>query len=201
MAAVLYEPAFAVIASWFRDSAERTRALLALTVVAGFASVIYVPLAGWLVQTQGWRDALVALAVLLVPLTVLPNATLPGRRPDHLQRQPGQEPATPPATSRPDDVPLGRALRDQTGLTSLLLHYPPSYGHEKTMQSLRLFAEHVMPAFGFSARRLEKVHFRVCVRIWLSSLSGPRSRRRPLSATQHHPTTSLVGISLHCNEP
>jgi len=40
-----------------------------------------------------------------------------------------------------------RALRDQTGLTSLLLHYPPSYGHEKTMQSLRLFAERVMPAF------------------------------------------------------
>ncbi len=29
----------------------------------------------------------------------------------------------------------------------------------------------------------------------------PRSRRRPLSATQHHPTTSLVGISWHCNEP
>ena len=28
-----------------------------------------------------------------------------------------------------------RALRDQTGLTSLLLHYPPSHGHEKTMQS------------------------------------------------------------------
>jgi alkanesulfonate monooxygenase SsuD/methylene tetrahydromethanopterin reductase-like flavin-dependent oxidoreductase (luciferase family) len=40
-----------------------------------------------------------------------------------------------------------RALRDQTGLTSLLLHYPPPYGHEKTMQSLRLFAERVMPAF------------------------------------------------------
>ena len=40
-----------------------------------------------------------------------------------------------------------RALRDQTGLTSLLLHYPPSYGHEQTMQSLRLFAERVMPAF------------------------------------------------------
>jgi MFS family permease len=113
MAAVLYEPAFAVIASWFRDGAERTRALLALTVVAGFASVIYVPLAGWLVQTQGWRDALVALAVLLVPLTVLPSATLPGRRPDHLERQPGQQPATPPATNGPDGVPLARALRDQ----------------------------------------------------------------------------------------
>src|SRR5215510_8946397 len=30
---------------------------------------------------------------------------------------------------------------------------------------------------------------------------GPRSRHRPLSATQHHPATSLVGISWHCNEP
>jgi predicted MFS family arabinose efflux permease len=113
MAAVLYEPAFAEIATWFRDGAERTRALLALTVVAGFASVIYVPLAGWLVQTRGWRDALVTLAVLLVPLTVLPNAALPGRRPDYLERQPGQEPATPPATEGLDGVPLGRALRDQ----------------------------------------------------------------------------------------
>src|SRR5689334_13985958 len=29
----------------------------------------------------------------------------------------------------------------------------------------------------------------------------PRSRRRPISATQHHPTTLLIGISWHCNEP
>jgi MFS family permease len=64
MAAVLYEPAFAVIATWFRDSAERTRALLALTVVGGFASVIFVPLAGWLVEARGWRDALVVLAAM-----------------------------------------------------------------------------------------------------------------------------------------
>jgi alkanesulfonate monooxygenase SsuD/methylene tetrahydromethanopterin reductase-like flavin-dependent oxidoreductase (luciferase family) len=46
-----------------------------------------------------------------------------------------------------------RALRDQTGLTSLLLHYPPSYGYEKTMQSLRLFAERVMPEFRPPTRR------------------------------------------------
>ena len=31
-------------------------------------------------------------------------------------------------------------------------------------------------------------------------INRPRSRRRPLSATQHHLTTSLVGISWHCNE-
>jgi alkanesulfonate monooxygenase SsuD/methylene tetrahydromethanopterin reductase-like flavin-dependent oxidoreductase (luciferase family) len=40
-----------------------------------------------------------------------------------------------------------RALRDRTGLTSVLLHYPPYYGHEKAMKSLRLFAERVMPEF------------------------------------------------------
>jgi alkanesulfonate monooxygenase SsuD/methylene tetrahydromethanopterin reductase-like flavin-dependent oxidoreductase (luciferase family) len=45
------------------------------------------------------------------------------------------------------------ALRDQTGLTSLLLHYPPYYGHEKTMQSLRLFAERVIPEFRPQTRR------------------------------------------------
>jgi alkanesulfonate monooxygenase SsuD/methylene tetrahydromethanopterin reductase-like flavin-dependent oxidoreductase (luciferase family) len=40
-----------------------------------------------------------------------------------------------------------RELRDTTGLTSLLLHYPPYYGHDKAMRSLRLFAERVMPEF------------------------------------------------------
>jgi len=43
-----------------------------------------------------------------------------------------------------------RKLRDveaKTGMTSLLLHYPPHYGHDKTMKSLRLFAEKVMPEF------------------------------------------------------
>jgi len=35
MAAALYEPAFAVIASWYRDPAQRNRALLGLTVIGG----------------------------------------------------------------------------------------------------------------------------------------------------------------------
>ncbi len=40
-----------------------------------------------------------------------------------------------------------RALRAATGLDSLLLHYPPYYGAENLLKSLRLFAEAVMPAF------------------------------------------------------
>jgi MFS family permease len=113
MAAVLYEPAFAVIATWFGDNTERRRALLTLTVVAGFASVIYVPLAGWLVQAQGWRDALIVLAALLVPLSVLPNATLPGRRPDHLERPAHDQDSLAAGPGGPAGVPLRQALGDQ----------------------------------------------------------------------------------------
>jgi alkanesulfonate monooxygenase SsuD/methylene tetrahydromethanopterin reductase-like flavin-dependent oxidoreductase (luciferase family) len=40
-----------------------------------------------------------------------------------------------------------RHFEQKTGMTSLLLHYPPYYGHDKAMKSLRLFAEKVMPEF------------------------------------------------------
>lgn len=60
-AMVLYEAAFAVIVAWF-DAARRPRALLAVTIVAGFASSIFLPLTGFLVDRYGWRAALVVLA-------------------------------------------------------------------------------------------------------------------------------------------
>jgi alkanesulfonate monooxygenase SsuD/methylene tetrahydromethanopterin reductase-like flavin-dependent oxidoreductase (luciferase family) len=46
-----------------------------------------------------------------------------------------------------------RELQSRTGMTSLLLHYPPYYGREKAMKSLKLFAERVIPAFRPPARR------------------------------------------------
>ena len=56
MAATLYDPAFATATKWFvRD---RVRALTIITLMAGFASTIFIPLAGWLVQVQGWRTSL-----------------------------------------------------------------------------------------------------------------------------------------------
>ena len=36
-------------------------------------------------------------------------------------------------------------LREMTGLTSFMLHYPPYYGAENAMRSLELFAREVMP--------------------------------------------------------
>ncbi|MGW2157580.1 MFS transporter [Nonomuraea sp. NPDC001699] len=62
---VLYEAAFAVIVSLYAGN-ERGRAngLLALTIVAGFASSIFLPLTGLLVDRYGWRTALVILALV-----------------------------------------------------------------------------------------------------------------------------------------
>lgn len=82
MAATLYDPAFALVATWFHR--QRSRALTILTFIAGFASVIFVPLAQWLVQVQGWRLALVTLALLLAVATVPPHLLVLRRRPQDL---------------------------------------------------------------------------------------------------------------------
>jgi len=70
MAAVLYEPAFTVLAKWFADAGERRRAMTALTLVAGLASFIFLPLTQALIDAHGWRSALVILAVVLAAITV-----------------------------------------------------------------------------------------------------------------------------------
>lgn len=108
MAAVLYEPAFWVVARRF--SRQRGRAMTALTFIAGFASVIYVPLAGALVRTQGWRGALVTLAVILAIGTIPAHwLALRGLTPK-ATRTPGSEQADVPRLGA-TGVTRGEALR------------------------------------------------------------------------------------------
>ncbi|MFI6784667.1 MFS transporter [Micromonospora sp. NPDC050276] len=98
-AMVLYEPAFAVVVAWFTPD-RRATALLAVTIVAGFASTIFMPLTGLLTAHLGWRGALLALAAIhgavTVPLHALTirrpqsaaTPTLAGpTRPEHRQRR------------------------------------------------------------------------------------------------------------------
>jgi MFS family permease len=85
-AAVLYEPAFAVIATWFRR--DRGRALTALTFIGGFASVVFVPLATLLVDRSGWRGALMWLAAIYAVFTIVPHALVLRRRPADLGLEP-----------------------------------------------------------------------------------------------------------------
>jgi predicted MFS family arabinose efflux permease len=88
MAAVLYEPAFAVLAKWFPDAEERRRAMTAMTLVAALASFIFLPLTQALIDAHGWRHALVILAVILGVITVplhgliLRSATVEPRAPN-----------------------------------------------------------------------------------------------------------------------
>lgn len=97
MAMVLYEPAFAVVTTWFRT--RRSRALTVLTFIGGFASVVFVPLATVLVAGQGWRSALLVLAVVYAALTIPTHALLLRRRPEDLGLAP--DGATAPETLLP----------------------------------------------------------------------------------------------------
>jgi MFS family permease len=88
MAMVLYEVAFAVVAVWFRR--WRHRATFVITMVAGLASTLFVPLETLLVEKVGWRSALVLLALIFGLLT-LPLHALVRRRPQDLGQWPDGE--------------------------------------------------------------------------------------------------------------
>jgi MFS family permease len=60
MAAVLYEPLFIVLARHFHIEARR--AVTVLTLIAGFASTVFMPLTELLLARLAWREVLVLLA-------------------------------------------------------------------------------------------------------------------------------------------
>lgn len=79
MTALFYDPAFTVVAVWFRR--ERSRALLVITLVAGLASTVFVPLSTLLLEKLGWRDGIAVLA--LIVLAVAPALWIVLRRHPH----------------------------------------------------------------------------------------------------------------------
>ncbi len=85
-AAVLYEPAFAVIATWF--ARRRGTAMAVLTFVAGFSSTIFIPLSDALLVAQGWRGAVLSLAILLGAITIPLHGLLLRGKPQDLGLQP-----------------------------------------------------------------------------------------------------------------
>ena len=101
-AAVLYDPAFAVVNTWFLR--DRGTALLTITVVAGFASTVFLPASQALVGALGWRSALLVLAALLAACAV-PHAVLLRRSPADLGLPVDGRPGAPhPAAEDPVDT-------------------------------------------------------------------------------------------------
>ncbi len=62
-AATLYEPAFAVIVRRVGPLGAR-KGITALTLWGGFASTVFIPVIHFLIDTQGWRGALVVMAAV-----------------------------------------------------------------------------------------------------------------------------------------
>ncbi|MYD09801.1 MAG: MFS transporter [Chloroflexi bacterium] len=109
-AAILYEPAFAVIATWFTN--RRGTAMTVVTFVAGFASTIFIPLSDALLVAYGWRQALFILGILLGVISIPLHALVLRRKPADLGLQPDgvSAPQSPVETPR---VSLGRVFRSR----------------------------------------------------------------------------------------
>ena len=88
-AGVLYEPAFTVIATWFRHN--RGTAMAVVTFVAGFASTIFVPLTDALLVAYGWRQAVLILGIILGATTIPLHALVLRRQPADLGLLPDGE--------------------------------------------------------------------------------------------------------------
>jgi MFS family permease len=77
MSAVLYEPAFAVLAGHL--GLMTRRGITVMTLVAGFASTVFIPLTHLLIEAYGWRGALLVLAAMNLGLcAVLHGLSIPG---------------------------------------------------------------------------------------------------------------------------
>jgi len=105
MTATLYEPAFAAVVAWF-PTRGRDRALLTLTLAAGLASTIFMPIEAWLLGRLGWRMAITLLTVVLGAVTIPLHALVLRRPPAESVTAPGAA-----ARARPASFTLGAAAR------------------------------------------------------------------------------------------
>ena len=111
-AAVLYEPAFAVIATWF--SRRRGAAIAVLTLIAGFSSTIFIPLADALLVAYGWRQAVFMLGITLGAITIPLHGLILRRRPADLGLLPdGDAMPLEPAPGKRIEVRIGAVLRSR----------------------------------------------------------------------------------------
>jgi MFS family permease len=113
MSATLYDPAFATATRWFER--RRLRALTVITLIAGFASTIFLPLAAWLVELQTWRPSLVTLAIILALGTIPVHALILRNRPEDLGFHADGEPIRGHRIEvRHKGMRVGEALRDRS---------------------------------------------------------------------------------------
>lgn len=104
--AVLYDGAFATLAL-LRGSGAR-RAITHLTLIAGFASTLFWPLTGWLVEGIGWQATYGVFAAMHAVVALPLHLWLAARRP---QAAPGSTEAGPAKTAPPPALQGAEAQR------------------------------------------------------------------------------------------
>ena len=97
LSATLYAPAFAVVTRRF--PADFRRGIIVLTFLGGLASTVFIPLSSWLIDTWGWRHALVVLACLQLGVCAPLHAWL--LRGARQPQAPGMDPEHPLASQIP----------------------------------------------------------------------------------------------------
>lgn len=119
MSAMLYIPAFVVIAKWF--SRKLSRALSVLSVGAGLGGLVFAPVSALIIQRFGWRIAFLVIGVIIwivvLPLTMVirENPQSMGLKPDGDQEEknagtPGNETLQTPRSQTEPDLTLKQAL-------------------------------------------------------------------------------------------
>jgi MFS family permease len=126
MAAVLYEPAFAVLAKWFVH--DRERAFTILTLAAGLASTIFNPISSMLAASLGWRQAVLVLAAFLGVTTIPMHAFLLRGRPGDAGESARNATAR-RGDGEPPDVNARAALRTATFWYLALAFLIQSFAH------------------------------------------------------------------------
>jgi MFS family permease len=98
-ALALYEPAFRTIVDWCPEERSRSRAMLGLTIVGGFASTVFLPLTSSLLAHHGWRATVLILAAVLAVVLIPMRFVLPLSNRGHA-RTPVPHMAAPPSAKR-----------------------------------------------------------------------------------------------------
>lgn len=109
-AMTMYEPAFAVVTR--RYGLEARRGITAVTLWGGFASTVFVPLTQLLLNTFGWRDALLVLGACNLGICIALHALLINPRLDAAHPvPPAGGSAAPPSGASAAPLAGGTAVR------------------------------------------------------------------------------------------
>jgi MFS family permease len=136
MSAMLYLPAWTVIAKWFKRRLSLAMALLA--VGAGFGGLICAPASAFLIEHYGWRSAFVVLGVVIW-IVAIPLALVVRNSPAEMGLAPDGDPLSeenpqesdsspPPGANAPDpatsgDYTLKQALKSSVFWTMALAFF------------------------------------------------------------------------------